>query len=163
MVTIRKKLHEELTRRFLPALRARGFVGPDRINGNALIHEFRRSASSGFHILSIQLDKWQRPRFVLNLHVEPPEGLEAVIARGGTIVQARAKPRSGGFTRNWFCADRPWWQRLFGITSSREHEAVSEALAMLDELEAWWQTQAFSKNVSNLSVTFRAPHEIKNA
>ncbi len=34
---------------------------------------------------------------------------------------------------------------------------------MLDELEAWWQTQAFSKNVSNLSVTFRAPHEIKNA
>ncbi len=157
--TIRKTLREELTARFVPALRQRGFNGPDRISGNGLLHEFRRSRGGVVHVLSLQFDKYQRPRFILNVHVEPPEGLEPVMARGGTVVSGRAAPGRGGGAGSWFRADRPWWQRLVGISSTREQEAVSAAIAMLEEIEHWWDVQAPSEHIRTWPTTYRSPHE----
>jgi hypothetical protein len=44
-----------------------------------------------------------------------------------------------------------------GKNSSREGEAASQALAMLDEIEAWWQTQTSSAHIFNSPVIFSHP------
>jgi len=139
MATARNKLREELSARFVPLLRQRGFAGPDRIAGNALFHDFRRSTAAGTQVLSIQFEKYQRPRCILNLWVEPQEGVDAVINRGGAVIQGRVQPRRGASIRKWFRADHPWWQRMLGRKSTREREAVSEAIALLDEIDRFWQ------------------------
>ena len=46
-----------------------------------MFHDFRRTTAAGVHVLSIQFEKYQRARCVLNVWVEPPEGLDAVIPR----------------------------------------------------------------------------------
>jgi hypothetical protein len=71
MLTAKTKLREELTRKFLPALRSLNFKGPERIAGNGLIHEFRRSAGPVFHVLCVQFDRHRRPRFILDLSIVP--------------------------------------------------------------------------------------------
>ena len=155
-MTTRSKLREELTRRFVPLLRERGFNGPERIAGNALFHDFRRVTNSGTHMLSIMFDKYQRPRCVFDVWVEPPEGRDALTHRGGTLLQGRVQPRRGTSTASWFRADRPWWQRLFGVTSTREREAVSEAIATLDEIDRWWHAQQSSPHISTYPIEYRS-------
>ena len=65
MSTARQRLRQELTSRFVPLLRRRGFEGPERIAGNATSHEFRRTTAAGTEVLTIQFEKYQRPRFSL--------------------------------------------------------------------------------------------------
>ena len=154
-MTARKRLREELSTRFVPLLRQRGFEGPARLAGNAVSHDFRRKAATGVQVLSIQFEKYQRPRCVLNLWVEPSEGIEEVLRRGGTVVQGRVTARPGSSTRDWFRADRPLWQRLLGNTSTREREAVSEVVALLDELDRFWESQAASPHVLIVSTSCR--------
>jgi hypothetical protein len=157
MATARSKLREELTARFVPLLRQRGFAGPDRIAGNALFHDFRRTTAAGTQVLSIQFEKYQRPRCILNLWVEPLEGVDAVISRGGTVIQGRVQPRWGASTRKWFRADHPWWQRMLGRKSTREREAVSEAIALLDEIDRWWQAKQPSPHISTIELRYGPP------
>lgn len=159
-MTTRKILREQLTQQFIPALQLRGFVGLNAISGNQIVHEFRRSTATGTHVLSIQFDKRQRPRFVINLYVEPPDGLDPLIRSGGTLLQGRVCPGRGIGTGAWFRADRPWWQRFFGITSTREHEAVSDAVAMLDEIEQWWQASQPSRHIGVLPIKYRKQSEL---
>jgi hypothetical protein len=154
-VTARKRLREELSTRFVPLLRQRGFEGPERLAGNAVSHDFRRRTATGVQVLSIQFEKYQRPRCVLNLWVAPPEGIEEALRRGGTVVQARVQPRPGPSTRHWFRADRPLWHRLLGNTSTLEREAASEVVALLGEIDRFWQSQAPSPHVSILSTSYR--------
>jgi hypothetical protein len=154
-MTIRAKLREELTRRFIPAVNGRGYVGPSVIAGNALFYEFRRPCPIGSQTLTLQLDKYQRPRFKLNLHVEPANGFDTVIASGGTVVHGFVTPNRGALTSHWFRADRPWWQRLVGIRSSREAEAVTAAIGVLDEVEQWWQHPVDSQNIRTIPIAYR--------
>lgn len=154
-MTTRKKLRDQLTKHFIPELRQRGFSGPTSIGGNGLMHIFSRPSGDGTQVLSLQFDKWQTPRFVLNLHIEPPGGMESLIGSGLTFIQGRVSPSRGVSTGAWFRADRPWWQRLVGISSTREQQAVSAAIATLDEIEQWWQSQAQSRNIRNLATTYR--------
>ena len=161
-MTTRKKLRDQLTKHFIPALRQRGFTGPDTISGNSLLHTFCRRSGDSAHVLSVQFDKWQTPRFVLNLHIEPPGGMDALIGSGHTFIQGRVSPRRGVSTGAWFRADRPWWQRLIGISSTREHEAVSAAISTLDEVDQWWQSQSESRSIRNLSTTYRKTNATGN-
>lgn len=153
--TTRKKLRDELSRRFVPALRQLGFNGPDRISGNSLDHHYRRVAGGQAHCLSISFDKWKRPRFALDLQIEPPEGMNVLMQRGGQFIQGRAIPGRGHETESWFRADRPWWHFLFGLVSTREQQAVSDALTILPEIERWWHTQEPTKHITVIPTTFR--------
>lgn len=154
-MTTRRKLREELTTRLVPLLRQRGFEGPERIAGNALFHDFRRPPAAGVDVLSILFDKYQRPRCVFNVWVEPPDGLDALVRRSGTWRQGRVQPRGGASTTRWFRADRPWWQRLLGNTATREREAVSEAITILDEIDRWWTVQETSPHISTHTISYR--------
>lgn len=154
-MTIREKLREELSRRFIPAVNNRGYTGPAVLAGNALFNEFRRPCPTGSQILTLQFDKYQRPRFILNLQVDPPNGIGALMAGSGTLVRARVSPNRGIHTSHWFRADRPWWQRFLGIRSSRETEAVTAAVGVLEEIEQWWRHPVDSQNIRTIPITYR--------
>lgn len=85
MKSNRTRLREEIGTRFLPELRKVGFEGPDSIRGNTPVHEFRRPGPRSTDVLTIQLEKRGLPRFVVRLHVEPPAGIDEVMARGGAL------------------------------------------------------------------------------
>jgi hypothetical protein len=155
-VTARSKLRQALSEELVPVLLNRGFAGPAKIGGNSLLHEYRRTTESGVQVLSIQLEKNQLPRFVLNLHLEPKEGIERVIAEGGTVLAGCLKAKPGPWLRSWLRADRSWWQRvILGKTDTLEREAVRLCLASLPEVEAWWNTQAPSKHIMCWPVRYR--------
>jgi hypothetical protein len=154
-VTLRSELREAIARRVLPELRGRGFQGPDKISGNATIHAFVRLSASGSEHLSIQFDKYQRPRFVLNVWVEPPEGIRTFIERGGAHLQGRIAPGNRFSTRGWFRGDRPWWQRLVNRNSTRTEAAIDEVLARLDAIDDWFSSPRDTKTVSTFAIRSR--------
>ena len=155
-VTTRSQLREALSEELVPVLLSAGFTGPSKISGNSLLHEYRRTTANGVHVLTIQLEKNQLPRFLLNLHVEPHEGMERLMAEGGTVVAGCLKARPGPGLRSWFRADRSWWERIvLRRTDTLEREAVRLCLAYLPEVEAWWSSQTPSQHVSSWPVTYR--------
>ena len=155
-VTTRSQLREALSEELVPVLLSAGFTGPSKISGNSLFHEYRRTTANGVHVLTIQLEKNQLPRFLLNLHVEPHEGMERLMAEGGTVVAGCLKARPGPGLRSWFRADRSWWERIvLRRTDTLEREAVRLCLAYLPEVEAWWDSQTPSQHVSSWPVTYR--------
>jgi hypothetical protein len=151
----RARLRSALSARLVPALLSAGFEGPASINGHALLHKYRRRTPDGTQVLEIQLEKRQRPRFVVNLHVEPLEGLESLILNGGTLVRGRLQAKPGPFTTSWFCADRPWWHRaILQRRDTLEDEALEHCLSLLPEMESWWATRATSAHINSLLVTY---------
>lgn len=153
-MTLRKELRNQLTERFIPELSRIGFVGPNKISGNGIIHEFKRTNSKVTQILDIQFEKYGLARFVINLTISPNEGVETLIENGGTIVAGRVQARPGPSTRHWFRADRPLWGRIFGKTSNRVFDAVSDALATLEEIEQWWENPSPSRHIIDSNVTY---------
>ncbi len=155
VTTARAKLRTEIEGRFLPLLLERGFAGPTKLNGNRVLNEFTRPAASGTHELSIQFDKYQRPRAVINLAVIPLGGFEHLERIGGTLIQGRVtwRPR-GVMTSSWFRADRPLWQRLLGRRSTTEVEAVTAMISCLPEIDRWWDTQQESQHIRVWSHTY---------
>ena len=144
-MTARAKLRSELTRRLLPALQRAGFDGPAAIAGNALLHDFKRKSGDVTHVLTVQLEKRGLPRFILNLAIEP---------YGATVLQGRVQPKRGATTRAWFRADPPLLKRLIGRGATREVQAVDSCLALLPEVERWWNTQAASEHITVLPIRF---------
>jgi len=148
-------LRQALSDELVPVLLKSGFTGPPKIEGNSLFHEYRRTTPSGVHVLSIQLEKNQLPRFIVNLHLEPEAGIERVIAEGGTVISGCLKARPGPSLRSWFRADRSWWQRMvLRRTDTLERDAVKLCIACLPEVDAWWNTQAPSRHIMSWPVTY---------
>jgi len=154
MLTVRARLRQEISDRLIPELRRRGFDGPSTISGNALLHEFKRQQGGVIQVLSVQFEKHGLPRFVINVHIEPPEGYDHVYAHGGTIPSGRVTPRPGPFTRSWFRADQSVLNRLLGA-SSREVDAVSEAIAVMNEIEGWWSEPRSTEHIRDESFRSR--------
>ena len=148
MKTLRAICREEISRRLVPELKRRGFAGPDEIRGNALVHEFERKTEKQQELLSIQFDKHQRPRFILNAQIDPPEGWSGYDQAGGMMLLGRVAPGGGIGTGGWFRADTPWWKRLFGAPATREKEAVSQAIAYLDAIDDWFRSPRRTEAVS---------------
>jgi hypothetical protein len=163
METVRTKLRQALSDKLVPAILAAGFKGPLAIRGNALRHDYRRTIPSGeTHVLTIQLEKRQRPRFLLTLYVEPAEGINQVIARGGRIVSGSLTARPGPFSRSWFRADRSWWHRVvLRQTDTLEREAVTLCLSYLPEVERWWSNQQPSEHINSFPVTYPGTTEFE--
>jgi hypothetical protein len=159
MPTPRSLLRDELTRQLVPALQALGFTGPSAITGNRLLHEFRRPADAGTHTVTLQLEKYGLPRFILMLCIEPPEGFDHLVANGGTVAQGRLQPRPGATTRCWFRTDAGPLQRVRGRSGPAPAVVVAQCVALLPEVEAWWRDQAPSPHVSVLTHTFPGQRE----
>ncbi|WP_242112786.1 hypothetical protein [Luteimonas aquatica] len=140
----RAELRNELTAKLLPALRARGFAGADQIGGNRIFHDFRRPHGTATHVIILQLEKLGLPRFMLNLAIEPAGGFSEIIESGGTIVQGRVHPIS----RIRFKESLSLRQRLFGEIYDTPVSAVDHCLEMLPEIDAWWNDQRASANIS---------------
>jgi len=154
-VTARSKLRQALSEELVPVLLNYGFAGPAKIGGNSLLHDYRRTTERGVHVLSIQLEKNRLPRFIINLHIEPMEGMERIMAEGGTVIAGCLKAKPGPWLRNWFRADRSWWERvILRKTDTVEREAVRLCLACLPEVEAWWDTQAPSQHIMSWPVKY---------
>ena len=136
-----------LAGRLVPELKRRGFVGPDKIDGNRTSHEYTRTSGSGTEHLVVQFDKHKRPRFILNVWVMPSGGLDELIKRGVLFIQGRVAPRPGPCTSFWFRADRPWWHRLVGKNSTLENEAVAQALSYFDAIEDWFRDPRATSHV----------------
>lgn len=146
-MTTRSRLRDEIGSRLIPALFARGFTGPDTICGNKILHEYCRESGENREIVGIQFEKRRKPRFVLNLWIEPPGGDSAIIKSGGVAIQGRITPKRGASTGSWFRADRPLWQRAVGIRSSVEKRAVDQALTFLDAIDDWFREPRETKAV----------------
>jgi hypothetical protein len=154
MPSPRAALRAELTRQLVPALQALGFTGPKTIAGNGLLHEYRRSGDVGAQILTLQLEKHGRPRFLLTFCVEPAGGFDRLYTSGGTVAQGRLCPRAGATTRHWFRVDPPFLRRILRLRRPAASEVVASCVALLPEVEAWWQTQSPSRHVSVLMHRF---------
>ena len=154
---LQTKIRSELDREFVPALLRLGFDGPDQLAGKSRQgYEYARATENGIQHLVIHFDKWKRPRFVLDFWVEPPDGVDALMQRGGTIFQARVRPGRLGDDKQWFRADRPWWQRLMGFSSSREQEAAAVALSLLPEIVRWLENPVErAPHINVMPSTFR--------
>ena len=138
-----------MSERLVPALFSRGFEGPRTIAGNALLHQYRRRTPQGTRVITIQLEKHGLPRFLLGLYVEPPEGMEKLIADGGVVISGHLKPGKGASSRSWFRADRSWWKHaIFGKQGTVEGDAVDLCVAMLGEVDAWWSDQVPSAHIT---------------
>ena len=148
MSTLRARCRDEITRRLVPEIKRRGFVGPDEIRGSTVAHSFERKTPKQLDRLSIQFDKHQRPRFILNAQIDPPEGWPGYERDGGTLLLGRIAPGGGIGTGGWFRADTPWWLRLFGAASTREKEAVDQAIACLDAIDEWFRSPRRTRVVS---------------
>jgi len=138
-MTLRAQLRLVLSERFIPALKKRGFSGPDRLDGAASCHNFTRPRGRDIEFVVIQFDKRKSPRFIINLWIEPPGGSEEIIRTKGIWMQGRVAPNRGVRTGQWFRADRPWWQRLIGNKTTLESDAVDQALSFLDAIEDWFR------------------------
>jgi hypothetical protein len=155
--TARARLRAVVSEKLVPVLLARGYQGPSELRGNVLVHEYRQATTQGTHVLEIQFEKYQRPRFAINLFVEPPGGMESLTRNGGTIISGRLKARPGATTASWFRADRSWWERvILRRSGTLENEAVELCLSLLPEVEAWWGTQRASPHILSWPVNYVA-------
>ena len=153
-----KMLCEQLSQKLVPALAASGYSGPTRFHRREIRYDFKRQSIDGTHVVSILFDKYRNPDFSVQLYLEPPEGLGALIARGGQLIVGDVVPTR----RVWplglplFRAERPKWQRLFGKTASAE-EAVGRCIALMPEIEGWWVHQRPSRHILSGRVVYRGP------
>lgn len=107
--------------------------------------------------LWVQLEKWGRPRFVLRMEV-PPFDLDTPEPPRGEFLHGSLQPRRGYDTRSWFCADPPLWRRLLLRDRTRHHvEAVSQCIALLPELDAWWDRLTASEHIAQYVDRFDPP------
>jgi len=105
---------------------------------------FRRAKSANLELLEIQLDKRDRPRFILNLGVIPPAGVDVAwghFAQDDAPITAaqdayRLHPKQHpGALASWFTVP------IIGLPldlTARTERTVDAAVALLPEVEEWF-------------------------
>jgi len=137
-------LRAELKRRLYPALLQQGFL-PDLRSAPTTI-TFRRTTATAVHVCDVQFEKYGSPRLVVNFGRCGPKGMichgehvaAADVCPGQTLRSGRLTPRPGGSTAAWFRQDRGLLARLIGRPDRPAREVVSELLALLPEVEAFF-------------------------
>jgi len=145
--SVRAELRRELSKQLLPELERRGFIGPERIGGHATCHEFVRLREGAKDQLTIQLEKYGRPRFIVILSIEPPDGFDRLIQAGGVAVAGIVRPRPGSTTRTWFRADPGVWARIMCGAMPTPKRAVAQCVDLLPEIDNWWHSREPSSHI----------------
>lgn len=153
-----RELCAELNASLPTALAAAGYQAPgipfDRHN---VRYEFKREGVAGRETIAILFNRRRSPEFSVQLFIEPPQGLAELEVQGGTLVLGTLSPSRS----LWPLPVRTFGQggsalsRLWGRTEMTPREAVRTFLALLPEVEAWWQAPHSSKHI--LAGTLRYP------
>ncbi|MCC7425892.1 MAG: hypothetical protein IT557_03205 [Alphaproteobacteria bacterium] len=140
-------LRRALKQRLVPLAERQGFALDQRLMPRAMT--FRRAAGAQVHMFSLSWEKYGKPRFAVDFGTCPADGMrfgeEQVPARDvlpSWLPDAGSlQPRRGASSHAWFRQDRPLLQRLLGRSRLRpEAEVVDELIALLAELETYWQS-----------------------
>ncbi|MDG1579984.1 hypothetical protein [Pseudomonas sp. GOM6] len=139
-------LREQLKARLQPLLESRGFIADHP--QSALFWTYRRLSGDQSHIIEVQWDKYQRPRFIINYGTCPasglqlPDGLYPAASVAAHWTQDAGRLQDGTSAgEHWFRQDRPWWRRLLGKPAQVDaQEPVQRLMACLGEVEIYWQS-----------------------
>jgi hypothetical protein len=134
-------LREELSERFIPYLRSRGFEqGGDASGADARSTSpfgmFERNHGTVTDIISIQFDKYRRAKFIVNFRKDPPE-----------IVKFRSAKDNLGFVQLGRLHSRPRSARWFTMRTFlgfRSPEKCAKAIVdrlmiLFPEVESWFK------------------------
>lgn len=148
---------DELSRALTPALTSLGFSPPaDPFARQPLRYDFRRVSAIGTHTFSVLFNKYRQPLFSVQLFVEPVGGLTALQSSGGALLLGGL---SSGSVR-WPLGVRPFraaparsW--FFGARRASPATAVQSVLALLPEVEQWWESQRASRHILTSRTLFK--------
>lgn len=132
------------------ALTAAGYRAPgipfDRHN---LRYEFTRPGAAGRETIAILFNRRRSPHFGVQLFIEPPEGLAELEARGGELILGTLSPirPMWPFPVRAFGQRRPLLSRWWAKAETTPADAVRAFLALLPEVEGWWQDPRSHKHI----------------
>jgi hypothetical protein len=141
----RALLREELSKRFIPYLRSRGFERVEAKADGRSTFPFGtliRKRGTGSDIIEIQFDKYSRPKFILNFRKEPAE-----LIRFGTVnhmwaegFRLHPRPKSIG----WFTM-----RTFFGLRSPETcaKEVVDRLMSLFPEVESWFKDRTVGEHL----------------
>jgi hypothetical protein len=123
------ELREEVKRVFVALLLSRGFVRDGK--DSRLFWTFRRAEAGANRVISVQWEKYDRPRFVVNFSAN---------ADTATLLgHGRLQPRPGALTWSWFRQDKPLLTRLFSTAKTYPAaEVVAEVVRLFPQIEEYW-------------------------
>jgi hypothetical protein len=138
-------LRREIKSRFIRQVEQQGFKLDESQAPTFWV--LRRAVGSSAQMLSIQWDKYGRPRFRLDFGSCPIEGLTLAGQHIDWLNMhphwlpevATLRPGSGFLSGTWFRQDRRLVLKLLGASSLRTPgEVVDELLAAYPEVELYW-------------------------
>ena len=137
-------LRKAVRSRLVPALIAEDFVPlPDADR----TLRFQRPQGDSVHVLEVQWDHRDHPRYVVNYATCPADGLrigdrhvpaDAVFA-GWLPDSGRLQPRPGPTSTSWFRSDLAWPLRLLGRRPLAPDRVIDATVALLPELWRYWR------------------------
>lgn len=145
-----RALCAELNASLPSALAAAGYRAPgipfDRHN---LRYEFTREGVVGRETIAILFNRRRSPHFGVQLFIAPPEGFAELEARGGALILGTLSPSRTmwPFPVRAFGQRRSLLSRLWARAETAPADAVRAFLALLPEVEAWWQDPRSSKYI----------------
>lgn len=151
------ELCAELSASLTPALVAAGYSSPgipfDRHN---LRYEFKREGREGWETIAILFNRKRSPEFGVQLFIEPPQGLASLEVEGGTLVVGTLSPNRATwpFPVRAFGQRNSLLSRWCGNAAPTPREAVQAALALLAEVEAWWQKPRSTRHILASSLRY---------
>ena len=154
MSTLRTQLRREISTNLIPVIKGRGFDGPDSIKGNSILHEFSKQEDYRKLHLSIQMEKHQKPRFIISLDIEPSCGYDEFYKVGGTLEQGRLRQKNGKSTASWFRADHTFFEKLVKKKYNKTKFAVESCISFFDEVDGWWTEPKQTQHIDYLSLNF---------
>ena len=144
------KLCVELSEQLVPALLRAGYDGPSKFHRDEIRYDFKRGTRDGRQVVSVLFDKYRRPGFSVQVYLEPPRGMDALISEGGTLLVGTVAPSPRPWPFPWphFRAERSRWLRLLHRgNDALEARAVRRLIELLPEIEAWWSNRAASRHI----------------
>ena len=140
-------LREELSRRFIPYLRSRGFEQAKdsaKADGRSTFPfgTFIRTDGTVSDIIAIQFDKYSRPKFIVNFQKDPPEIIRfgTVNHNWGEAFRLHPRPKSSG----WFSM-----RTFFGLRSPETcaKEVVDRLMNLFPEVENWFKDRTVGEHL----------------
>lgn len=148
----RAYLREELSKRFIPYLRSKGFERAEesaKADGRSTFPfgTLMRKHGTTLDIIEIQFDKYSRPKFMINFRKDPPEILKEGRSKSRSLKWSEAEafrlhPRPNSAA--WFTM-----RTVFGLRSSEScsKEIVDHLMNLLPEIESWFNDGNMGKHL----------------
>jgi hypothetical protein len=134
-------LREELSKRFIPHLQSTGFARAEdsaKEDGRSSFPfgTFTREHGAGSDIIEIQLDKYSKPKFIINFSLRSGSDL---------IESFRLHPRAKSAA--WFTM-----RTFFGLRSAGTcaRQVVDQLMNLFPEVESWFKDRVIGKHLRRL-------------